>query len=162
MVAGAVFSVLVTLLVVLLLQGLLKSIASADRATHKTDDLVFAYVQFNRFVNEDKNMAYVLTKESNSRQAALVKIDQKGKKKIYVLTFYKNMIRVTTPEGGHMPLLLGVRTASFESRERQIKITVTEKDKRKSEIYFKLDAKPKEKTKDEPKKNKAESKRTIK
>ncbi|MBA1394989.1 competence protein ComGF, partial [Lactobacillus sp. XV13L] len=73
MIAEAVFAVFIALLVVLILQGLLKSLTTADKAGHRTDDVVFAYVQFNRFLKNDAAKAYVFPKASNSRQAAIIK-----------------------------------------------------------------------------------------
>lgn len=57
------------------------------------------------------------------------------------------MLRVTTPEGGHMPLLLDVKKSSFTTKERILKIEVTETDGRKSELYFKFSSRPTEKEK---------------
>lgn len=151
--AEAVFSVFVTLLVVLILQDLMKSITIANRAGHRTDDIVFAYVQFNRFLKADSTkVAYTDPDSSNHQKAVLVKVDSNNQKNVYALTHYKRMIRVTTPEGGHMPLLLNVRKAIFATKGCQIRINVTERDGRSSEIYFKLDPKPKKKKENESKK----------
>lgn len=157
--AEAIFSVFITLLVVLILQDLMKSLTLSNKAEHKTDDVVFSYVQFNRFLNaSDVKHAYTLPSKSNFKRAVLVKVDKKNQKKIYLLSLYKNMLRATTTGGGHMPLLLNVRTAFFETKDQQIKIKVTESDGRRSEIYFKLDPKPKKKEKnDQDKKIKNES-----
>lgn len=152
--AEAIFAVFITLLIVLILQGLIKTIMLSDRAEHRTDDIVFAYVQFNHFLtNEDVKAAYIYPKASTSRQAAIEKVNADGQSNIYLITHYKNMIRVTTPEGGHMPLLLNVKKAFFVTQNSQIKIMLTENDGRQSEIYFKLNEKPRKKVKNE--KNKA-------
>lgn len=151
--AEAIFSVFVTLLVVLMLQNLMKTILVANRANHKTDDIAFAYMQFNRFFKgKETKTSYVLPTLSSSKQVGVVKIDGNGAQKTYIVTYYKHMIRVTTRQGGHMPLLLNVRNASFATKNRQIKIDVTESDGRKSEMFFKLDAKPKKKGKNDQKK----------
>ena len=141
--AEAMLSVLITLIVVLLLQNLLKTLTLANKAHHKTDDIVFSYVQLNRFINEEKDTkVYTLPKESNFSKAVFVKTNMKEKASTYYLGLYKDMLRVTTPKGGHMPLLLNVKKANFHTRDKQIKINVTENDGRKSELYFKFDSRP--------------------
>lgn len=150
--ADAVFAVFVTLLTVVTLQNMLKSMTTADKAHHRADDIVFAYVQFDHFLKEDAKTVYLFPAGTNSRQVAIKKVSQRGKTQVYILASYKDMIRMRTPEGGHMPLLLNVKKASFISKDQQTKISVVEKDGRSSEIYFKLDAKPKT-TKNEKRKN---------
>ena len=141
--AEAVFAVFITLIVVLILQNLLKSLTLANKVQHRTDDIVFSYVQLNRFIKEKQNVkAFTLPERSNSEKAVFKKIDAQGKDTIYRLTQYKNMLRVTTPEGGHMPLLLDVKRSSFTTNDRMLKIEVTETDGRKSELYFKFNSRP--------------------
>lgn len=157
----AMLSVLITLIVVLMLQNLLKTLTLANKAHHKTDDIVFSYVQLNRFINEEKGIkVYTLPKDSNFSKAVFVKTNMKDEETTYNLTLYKDMVRVTTPKGGHMPLLLNVKEADFLTRDKLVKINVTEKDGRKSELYFKFDSRPilKKKVANE-KKQKVENKR---
>ncbi|WEV39215.1 ComGF family competence protein [Lactobacillus sp. ESL0680] len=150
MLAEAMFAVLITLLVVLMLQNLLKNMTLANKAEHRTDDVVFSYVQFNRFLHDrHTKLAYVDVANSTSKKAQIVKVDQDNNETIYLLTFYKNMIRATTPEGGHMPLLLNVSQSNFVTRSGQLRINVTEDDGRKSELYFKLAKQPEKKAKNE-------------
>lgn len=147
--AEAVFAVFVTLLVVLILQNLVKSLTLANKVQHRTDDVVFSYVQLNRFIKEKQNeRIYTLPERSNSEKAVFKKSDAQGKDTIYRLTQYKKMLRVTTPEGGHMPLLLNVNKSSFTTANRLLKIKVTEADGRKSELYFKFGSRPKNKEKE--------------
>lgn len=164
--AEAIFSIFISILVILILQNLLVSLKTANNSTHRTDDVVFAYVQFNRFLHEDNGIVYALPKASNSTKAKLIKQTGDGKKKIektYILEKYKDMIRSTTNSGGHMPLLLNVKDADFSVKDEELKITVVEKDDRKSELYFKLDPQPKEEKKDEKiATKKTTSKRTTK
>lgn len=153
LIVEAIYSVMVTLLIVVTLQGLIKTITVSNHLQHHTDDIVFSYVQFNQFLaDEDVKTVFAFPEASNSRQAAVEKVTKDGESNIYLLTHYKNMIRVTTPEGGHMPLLLNIKRAFFVTMNRQIKITITEEDGRKSEIYFKLDPIPKKKEKNANKK----------
>jgi len=147
--AEAVFAVFVTFVVVLILQNLVKSLTLANKVQHRTDDIVFSYVQLNRFIKEKQNIkAFTLPERSNSEKAVFKKIDAQGKDTIYRLTQYKNMLRVTTPEGGHMPLLLDVKRSSFTTNDRMLKIEVTETDGRKSELYFKFNSRPTKKEKE--------------
>ncbi|WEV71459.1 ComGF family competence protein [Lactobacillus sp. ESL0785] len=155
----AIFSVLITLFVVITLQNLLKSIATTNKTEHRTDNVVFAYVQFNRFLHDDNTkIIYIVPEYSNSKQVALRKIDKTGEDKIYNLNFYKNMIRATTNLGGHMPLLLDVKRAQFSISDQQVKINVTEADDRQSELYFKVDKRPEKKALNEGKTKKTKSK----
>lgn len=158
MLSEAMFAVFITLLVVLMLQNLLKSMTLANKAEHHTDDVVFSYVQFNRFLHDgNTKLAYVDAAASTAKKAKIVKVDQDNNENIYWLTFYKNMIRATTFEGGHMPLLLNVSKAKFVTQSQQLKIVVTEDDGRQSELYFKLAKQPEKKAKNEQAK-KAKSK----
>lgn len=161
--AEAIFSIFISILVILILQNLLLSLKTANNSTHRTDDVVFAYVQFNRFLHEDGGIVYALPKLSTSTKAKLVKRETDDKKKIektYILEKYKDMIRSTTNSGGHMPLLLNVRDADFYVKDEQLKINVVEKDGRRSELYFKLDPKPKEEKKKDEKIKTKETKNT--
>ena len=147
--AEAVFAVFITLIVVLILQNLLKSLTLANKVQHRTDDIVFSYVQLNRFIKgKSSQRVFTLPERSNSEKAVFEKIDAQGNDTIYRLTQYKKMLRVTTPEGGHMPLLLNVKNSSFTTRDKMLQINVTEADGRKSEIYFKFGTRPKNKEKE--------------
>lgn len=118
-------------------------------------------MQLNRFINEEKGIkAYTLPKDSNFSKAVFVKTNKKNETTTYYLTLYKDMVRVTTPKGGHMPLLLNVEKADFLTKDRLIKINVMEKDGRKSELYFKFNSRPNLKKKVvNDKKQKLENKR---
>lgn len=59
-----------------------------------------------------------------------------------------------------MPLLLNIENASFVTIDKQVKINITEKDGRKSELYFKLDPKPVESDKTSGKNDKKDAKKT--
>lgn len=145
--AEAIFSIFISILVILILQNLLVNLKTANKSSHRTNDIVFTYVQFNRFLQEDSNITYLLPESSNSIRVKFVKETSSGKKKaktIYVLEKYKDMIRTTTASGGHMPLILNIRDASFATEDRRLKVNVIEKDGRKSELYFQFDPKPKE------------------
>lgn len=149
----AIFSVFITLMIVLILQNLVKNLRCSQKIDHRSDEIAFAYVQFDRFLNEKKTITYALPEESNSSQAVFVK-EKDDEKTVYHLEKYRQMVRVTTIHTGHMPLILNVRAADFLTKDRLIKIVVEERDKRKSELYFQLDPKPKENRKIDEKKKK--------
>lgn len=138
--AEAVFSVFVTLLVVLTLQGLLQNLRTANRSHHCDNNLAFAYVQFDHFLHDHaKDTVYTLPKFSNHRRTVIQKITSSGKKKEqkeYILEQYHNMLRCTTDEAGHMPLLLNVKRSDFATKDGQIKVELVEGDGRYSELYF--------------------------
>ena len=136
----AIFSVFITLLIVIALQNLLVSLKTARHLKHPVNEVAFSYIQLNNFLKEHES--YVLPELSNSRKADFSGL--KDNNKVYVLEKYKNMIRVTTNASGHMPLLLNVDQAEFETSKNRIKIFITEEDGRKSELYFKLREKPDE------------------
>lgn len=169
--AEAIFSIFISILVIFILQNLLVNLKTANKSSHRSDNIVFTYVQFNRFLQEDSSITYLLPESSNSIRVKFVKETSSGKKKaktIYVLEKYKDMIRTTTASGGHMPLLLNIRDANFATQDRQLKVNVIENDGRRSELYFKFDPKPKEdekkskKIKTKDKNDNTKSKRTIK
>lgn len=163
-IAEVIFSIFITILVIWILQNLLVNLKTANKSNHHTNDVAFAYVQFTRFLKDDNTeTAYALPNSSNSYRAVVAKIKRKGKKKVeqhYILEKYKNMIRATTSDGGHMPLLLNIENASFVTIDKQVKINITEKDGRKSELYFKLDPKPVESDKTSGKNDKKDAKKT--
>ena len=163
-IAEVIFSIFITILVIWILQNLLVNLKTANKSNHHTNDVAFAYVQFTRFLkDENTETAYALPNSSNSYRAVIAKIKRKGKKKVeqhYILEKYKNMIRATTSEVGHMPLLLNIENASFVTIDKQVKINITEKDGRKSELYFKLDPKPVESDKTSGKNDKKDAKKT--
>lgn len=141
--AEAMFSVFVTILVVMILQNLLLSMKIANRQ-QKTNDLAYAYVQLNRFLHDDAP-AYPVLEKSNSKRTVFYKnIKENGKisKKQYVIEHYDSMIRMTTLSSGHMPLLLHVKDAQFSTKADRITIDIQEDDGRFSQLVFKLEKEP--------------------
>lgn len=151
--AEAIFSVFITVIIVLILQNLLQNLRSAEKLGHKTDEVAFAYVQFDRFLHDDA-ISYSVPNKSHAEMAVFTRVTKKGEKSSYALEVYtkngKKMLRTTTSVGGHMPLLVNLRKADLSTNKEQIKINLTEKDGRKSQLIFKMDDKPKKnETKDE-------------
>lgn len=141
--AEAVFSIFITLIVVLTLQGLLKNLKIADEEEHQVDEMAYTYIQFNSFLhNNDGKKYYLDNKYTDFKKAVIRQYERKNEQKTYRIEQYKKMIRVTTIKGGHMPLVLNVDRAKFFAKGNLLKIIITEKDGRVSELYFKLDPKP--------------------
>ena len=93
-------------------------------------------------------------------RSVVSKYEKEAKRLQRSLEKYKNMIRATTSDGGHMPLLLNIENATFVTIDKQVKINLTAKDGRKSELYFKLDPKPVESAKTRGKNDKKDAKKT--
>lgn len=132
----AVFAVFVTLLIVLTLKNLLSSIKATQQMKNHTDEVAFAYVQLNNFIHDKDAVTYVLPEKSTNNKVVLCQKKNKSKK-YYIINQYRSMIRATTLTGGHMPLLTNVKKVNFNTKKDQIKISLTEKDGRSSELYFK-------------------------
>lgn len=145
--AEAVFSVFITFLVVLTLQSLVKNISTVKNLVHPNEDLAYSYIQLDRFLHEKGTFSYTLPDQSNAVEAVFCKIQASGEKKIYIIEQYNNMIRVKTDHGGHMPLALNIYKARFVTKDQMIKFEVTEKDRRDSELIFRLEKKPHENAK---------------
>lgn len=138
--AEAMFSLFVTILVIMILQNLLFSIKTINHQ-QRSNDLAYAYVQLNRFLHDDETVSIEPAK-SNHNHAVFCKLTKergKIKKKEYVLEHYDSMLRMTTLSAGHMPLLLQVKEANFATRKDQIEIILREKDGRFSHLAFHLD-----------------------
>lgn len=147
MLIEAIFSVFITMLIVLILQNLVVNLNSSQKLGHPVNEAAYAYVQLERFL--DDGTSYTEPSASNSLRSVFVKINKKGKRTHYVIEQYQDMIRVTGTSTGHMPLLLGVKRASFKTKGKQILIKVIEKDGRKSDLLFKLEKRPSREDQDE-------------
>lgn len=137
----AIFSVFITLLIVLVLQAMVKNLTTYKKYNRPTNEISFAYVQLDRFLHEKGSQIYTVPRISNSKRSVFCK-EKSGKKTFYIIKQYKDMIRLTTEVNGHMPLILNVNNCNFETNDDQIKINILEKDNRETELYFKLDKKP--------------------
>lgn len=152
-----IFSTFITLIVVLILQAIIKNLASSQRLVEPTDEVAYAYVQLDRFFHQKGTKFYLDPKRSTS-QKAVINAENDKEKTVYLLTKYHDMLRMSTIYSGHMPLLLRVEQAKFKISEDTLKVSVTEKDHRSSELYFHFDLPPKKdakKDKDDEKTKKA-------
>ena len=61
----------------------------------------------------------------------------------YRLKAYQNMVRMTNSCGqGHVPLVMGVRSASFTCQDRLLIIKITERNKQQTDLVCKLPPPP--------------------
>ncbi|WP_056941453.1 hypothetical protein [Lactobacillus hamsteri] len=98
--AEAVFSIFITLIVVLTLQGLLKNLKIADAEKHQADEMAYTYIQFNRFLHNNDGKKYYLDKKyTDFKKAVIRQYERKNEEKTYRIEQYKKMIRVTTING---------------------------------------------------------------
>lgn len=142
MLAETMLSLIVTAFAVMIMQNLVFQLKAGSRSNFRNDQLAFAYVQLDRFLKGEKNEVVVAApEESTSKQCVFYKLNkqQKGEnRQKYLLQQYKNMVRVTTPETGHMPLVLGVEKATFDTSKNYLQININGQDGRKSELRFKV------------------------
>lgn len=163
----AVFSIFITFLCVLVLQGLMKNLLNLKKYQSNANEIAFSYVQLEQFFNEKNTITYALPEKSTSFKAVLCR-EKDGQKKVYIVEQYRHILRMTTVHSGHMPLLLNIKEASFQTRDRLLKIKIEEKDGRESCLYFKLHSQPVKKHEQKKKKvkkaitKKNNSKRIIK
>lgn len=166
MLAEALFSLFVTILVLFILQNLLMSIKRANLdQNHHVNEVAYAYVQLNRFMRDkDTKLVYPVRDDANSSFTAFTKVDKNKKEKIYRITHYakKHVLKVSNSEtGGYMPLIFNIQKAEFKTTKDQIIIRVTEYDKGKSDLVFQLDEKPEERDADENEKKQNKRKRAL-
>lgn len=134
----AMVALVITIAIMFTLKGLLQNLKTANSWNMHQDEIAYAYVQFDRFLHANKSdKSYTEQKYSNAKKSCFA-IKSGKELKHYAIQQYQSMIRVTTNKGGHMPLLLNVSDAKFETSTDTIKILIIEKDQRKSELVFKL------------------------
>ena len=142
MLAEAMFSLFITMMVLLILQNLLLSVKKANlNQNQNVNEVAYAYVQLENFMRADKiNAVYPVTKLAISNSASFKCIDQKGDATTYRIEYYKkNVLKVSGAGKGYMPLLFNVEKAAFKTTKDSIIIRVTEKNKGASDLVFQLD-----------------------
>lgn len=142
MLAEAMFSLFITMMVLLILQNLLLSIKKANlNQNQHVNEVAYAYVQLENFVHAEKiKTAYPLPKLATSNSASFKCIDRKGEETTYRIEYYrKNILKVSGAGKGYMPLLFNVKDADFKTTKDKIIIRVNERNKGKSDLVFQLD-----------------------
>lgn len=136
----AIFAIAVTALCLFSLSNLLLCTKSMQKSSFHKNEIVYSYVQFDNFLHNEKRV-YTQPTESSFKRAVFTKTFQNGSQKTYRIEQYRNLVRVTTTKGGHMPLLLNVQRATFVTGKQNIIIHVIEKSGKKSDLHFMLDKK---------------------
>ena len=67
----AVFSIFITFLCVLVLQGLMKNLLNLKKYQSNANEIAFSYVQLEQFFNEKNTITYALPEKSTSFKAVL-------------------------------------------------------------------------------------------
>lgn len=134
-----VIALIINILVIGLLAGTLVIAKKSEVYTPKENKIAFGYIQLRNFlksnggfaIRDDKNL-------SNQNRVTLIKFnpDKKGQKKTYIIEKYQDMLRITGQTYGHMPLLINIENCSFKNTSDQFLMIITEKDGKKSELYF--------------------------
>ncbi|WP_258381412.1 ComGF family competence protein [Lactobacillus helveticus] len=146
MLTEVIFSLFITILVLSILQNLLLSIKKANMNENQhVNDVAYAYVQLNNFMHaENTKNVYPITKDAKSNRTTFVRVDKNGEEEMYAIEYYlKNHVlkvsKAGADRGGYMPLIFNIKSAHFATKKDQIIIHVVEKDKKKSDLVFKLD-----------------------
>lgn len=142
MLAEAMFSLFITMMALLILQNLLLSIrkANLDQSQH-VNEVAYAYVQLENFMRAEKIRAVYPVTRLATRSCAYFKcVDQEDDETTYRIEHYKkDVLKVSSSGKGYMPLLFNIEDAKFKTTKDSIIIRVTEKNKGKSDLVFKLD-----------------------
>lgn len=159
----AIFAIAVTILCAQILFGLVSTLRKVNHQKSGVNEIAYSYVQINNFLKENGHVEVSQT-ASDPTEIVLRKLSNRHKKngdpiyETYIIDLTANdVLRMRTTEGGHMPLLFNVKRIKCTTSKDSFAILVTEKDGRKSEMFFKTDPplKKKEKSKDEEKDKKA-------
>lgn len=141
-VAEAILALLITVICIELLIGILGCLKSAHENKEPINEIAFSYVQLENFLKEEGHVEVNMAASNSGNVILKKKIGEKDGQPLfhsYSLEQYKDMIRMTGINGGHMPLLMNIKTASFVYGEDYFEIKVVEKDNRKSNLRFKTD-----------------------
>ena len=147
--AEAIFSLFVTMLVLFILQNLLLSVKKANLSENQhMNEVAYAYVQLDRYMyDEDTKMVYPLVNEGKAKSATFVKVNKDKSEVEYKIEYYlsKRVLKVSKSSGGgYMPLIFNVQSAKFITRKDKIIIRINEYNKGESDLVFQLDEEPDE------------------
>ena len=141
-IAEAILALFITALCIEMLIGILGIVKKADKQVAPINEVAFSYIQLKEFLNDEGHVE-IDTIHSNSHQIILKKqIGEKDKHPIfrnYCIEEYRNMIRLTGADGGHMPLIMNLRKSSFKYDKEYFEIYLQESDRRNSVLRFKTD-----------------------
>jgi competence protein ComGF len=166
-----VFSMLVTALCVLAIGDVLQACKKLTSRPHEImaqhSDIYYSKLQFEKFLS-----AYPycqVDEKASSGHAFYFTLQKKAqpnqqKDPRYRLKVYEDMIRMTNSGGqGHVPLVMGVRAASFAHRGRLLIMKITGRDGQQTDLVCKLPPPPpKPKKEKDRKKGQHEAKKKAK
>ena len=152
--AEAIFSLFVTMLVLFILQNLLLSVKKANLSENQhMNEVAYAYVQLDRYMyDEDTKMVYPLVNEGKAKSATFVKVNKDKSEVEYKIEYYlsKRVLKVSKSNGGgYMPNLLleKIRLSfalmsttrenliqSFNLMKNQMRIGMLERIKKKTKV----------------------------
>lgn len=97
--AEAIFSLFVTMLVLFILQNLLLSVKKANLSENQhMNEVAYAYVQLDRYMyDEDTKMVYPLVNEGKAKSATFVKVNKDKSEVEYKIEYYlsKRVLKVS-------------------------------------------------------------------
>lgn len=101
--AEAIFSLFVTMLVLFILQNLLLSVKKANLSENQhMNEVAYAYVQLDRYMyDEDTKMVYPLVNEGKAKSATFVKVNKDKSEVEYKIEYYlsKRVLKVSKSNG---------------------------------------------------------------
>lgn len=141
-IAEAMLAILMTIICIEILQGCLGIVKKSEQLKEPTNEIVYSYVQLNEFLKEKEHVEIDQEKSFATQlilKSLVSKKDEKPVFRSYRLEKYKKMIRLTSSDGGHIPLLFNVRSCRFIFDKDEFTIQVTEDNGKNSELIFKVD-----------------------
>ena len=141
--AEAILAILITIICMQILYSTLSVLKYSDSEKEPINEVAYAYVQMNNFLKENKHTE-IDTTYSNSKKIILKVLDEKSSVdqpifKRYVITDYKDMVRMQGIDGGHLPLILNVSKVNFSYGKTRFKISFAEKKMGHSELIYRTD-----------------------
>lgn len=141
-IAEAMLALLIILMCFGILQNTLGIIKKSEHLKDPINEVAYSYVQLDKFLKGEKHIE-IYPASSNTKKIVLRKLISKRENgelifKNYIIEGYKDMIRLRGIEGGHVPLLLNLKSYKFSYDEDEFTIQVEEKDG-ESELVFKVD-----------------------
>lgn len=93
--AEAIFSLFVTMLVLFILQNLLLSVKKANLSENQhMNEVAYAYVQLDRYMyDEDTKMVYPLVNEGKAKSATFVKVNKDKSEVEYKIEYYLETVK---------------------------------------------------------------------
>lgn len=142
-IAETMLALLITLMCFGILQNTLGIVKKSERLKDPINEVAYSYVQLDKFLKREDHVE-IYPASSDARKIVLRKLVSKKENgdpvfENYVIEGYKNMIRLRGIEGGHVPLLLNVKSCNFSYGNDEFTIQVDEEKAGKSELVFKVD-----------------------